>query len=357
MSIFVRFISKIFKQWIIYLGFIPAFYDLLNAYLGYKFKFPGFVLIGFPIIIFLYALYQVYRYEYIQRIALEKKLEGPTDYQIKAILYPVDFTKDELMERLENIKSDVEKKLASIPPFMEINETDKYPQLSRITLSSFCRRDKTASIYNNELSLYKYELEKILTNFSSYKEKISTRIDKLCDTFYFISFYIENTGITSDSEIQVNINCLNKNIVFNVAEITRHGMDIDEVIPSIPKTPEKPKVQNLNQMMGIPKRAVELNTSNFNIENPNAFRKWIEITDSECSVTIRDLHVGDNVNLFNQKLILQKNEYDILFEATIKSKESTRVLKPKIIVEISDTPKTLFNFRKTNEHIYPTNRL
>lgn len=347
MSIFFRFISKIFKQWIIYLGFIPALYDLLNAYLDYEYKFPNFVLIGFPIIIFLYAIYQVYRDEYLQRIALEKKLEEPTNYQIKAVLYPVDFEKDKTMAQLENIKSDVEKKLETIPPFMEIKNSDKYTQQSQVILSPFRQYDKTATTYNNELSLYKYELEEILTNFSSYKEKINTRIDELHNRFYFIDFFIKNIGITSDSEIQVDINCLNKNIVLNKVEILRHGTDIRKLMPSIPKSPEKPKVQDINQIMGIHEREFDFNIPpSFDIPNPNAFRKCIEITDSKCSVTIRDLHVGDDVNLFNKKLILQKNEHDILFEATIKSKESTRVLKPKIIVEISDTPKTLFNSKE-----------
>lgn len=346
MTIFFNFTSKIFKQWIIYLGFIPALYDLLNAYLHYDYKFPDFVLIGFPIIIFLYAIYQVYRDEYLKRIDLEKKLEGPTNYQIKAVLYPVDFKKDELIKQLESIRLDVEKKLSSMPSYLKVDNVEKYSQISSIISASVGLHTKTATTYNNELSSYKHELERIISNSEKYKEKIVARIDELSDIFYFIDFSIENTGITSDSEIQVDINCLNKNIVFNEVEITRHGMDIYKLIPSIPKAPEKPEVQNLNQMMGINERAFDFNTPHFDIPNPNAFRKWIEITNSNCSVTIKNLHVGDNVSLFKKKLILQKNDHDIVFEATIKSKASTRVLKPKIIIEISNTPKTLFNFEE-----------
>lgn len=344
MSIFLNFISKIFKQWVIYLGLIPTLYDLLSAYLDYEFKFPNSVLIGFPIVIFLYAMYQVYRDEHLERIALEKKLEGPTNYQITATLYAIDFKKDELLEQLESIKSDVEKKLASMPPFIEINETDKYAPLSQVISFSFSQQDKTATTYNNELTLYKYKLEEILTNFSSYKENITIRIDELSSTFYFIDFTIENTGIVSDSEIQVEIKCLNENIVFNEVEIVYHGMDLYKLIPSVPKAPEKPKMKDIANMMCINLKQFDLNNLLLDIANPNAFRKWIEIAENNCSVTIRDLHVGDNVNLFNKKLIFKKKENEISFEATIKSKESTKVLRPDISINISSTQKKLFNY-------------
>lgn len=343
MSIFLNFISKIFKQWVIYLGLIPTLYDLLSAYLDYEFKFPNSVLIGFPIVIFLYAMYQVYRDEHLERIALEKKLEGPTNYQITATLYAIDFKKDELLEQLESIKSDVEKKLASMPPFIEINETDKYAPLSQVISFSFSQQDKTATTYNNELTLYKYKLEEILTNFSSYKENITIRIDELSDKFYFIEFSIKNIGITSDSEIQIDINCLNENIVFAESEITHHGMDIFKLLPKIP---EKPEVKDLSHEISINKRPFSFDKPLLEIYYPNAFRKEIEISDNNCSVTIRDLHVGDDVSLFKKKLILKKNNHDIQFDATIKSKESTRILKPKVIIEISNTSKTLFNFKE-----------
>ncbi len=343
MSIFLNFISKIFKQWVIYLGLIPTLYDLLSAYLDYEFKFPNSVLIGFPIVIFLYAMYQVYRDEHLERIALEKKLEGPTNYQITATLYAIDFKKDELLEQLESIKSDVEKKLASMPPFIEINETDKYAPLSQVISFSFSQQDKTATTYNNELTLYKYKLEEILTNFSSYKENITIRIDELSDKFYFIEFSIKNIGITSDSEIQIDINCLNENIVFAESEITHHGMDIYKLLPKIP---EKPEVKDLSHEISINKRPFSFDKPLLEIYYPNAFRKEIEISDNNCSVTIRDLHVGDDVSLFKKKLILKKNNHDIQFDATIKSKESTRILKPKVIIEISNTSKTLFNFKE-----------
>ena len=107
MSILVSYINKIYKQWVIYLGFIPALYDLLNAYLGYKFKFPNLVLIGFPIIIFLYATYKTYKNEYLKRIDLEKKLEGPTNYQITATLYPVDFSASFPISSLGTMHTDI----------------------------------------------------------------------------------------------------------------------------------------------------------------------------------------------------------------------------------------------------------
>lgn len=346
MNIFFVFISKIFKQWVIYLGLIPTLYDLLSAYLDYEFKFPNSVLIGFPIVIFLYAMYQVYRDEHLERIALEKKIEGPTNYQIKAVLYPVNFKKDELMEQIDGIKLEVEKKLSSIPSYLKVDNVDKYSQVSQLISATNSLHTKTATTYNNELSSYKRLLEELLANLPSYKEKINTRIDELSNTFYFIDFSIKNIGITSDSEIQVDINCLNENIVFSEQEITRHGMDIYKLMPLIPKVPEKPEVKDMSHIMGINQRAFDFNKPHLDILNHNAFRKWLEIKDINCSVTIRELHVGDDVSLFKKKLIIKKNNYEILFDATIKSKESTRVLKPKVIIEISNTSKTLFNFEE-----------
>jgi len=341
-KIFIKFTSKIFKQWIIYLGLIPTVYDLLSAYLDLNYKFPQWVIFGFPIIILLYAIYQVYRDEYLKRIKLEKKLEGPTNYKITANLYSIDYEKDEKIKQLEDIKIEAEKKLASIPLDMEVNEVEKYLQVSRVMSVPTGFNNKSASAYNSELSLYKLNLEDIALNIETYKDKINAKINELSDTFYFIEFYIENVGITSDSEIQVDLNCLNDNIVFPEAKILSHGMDLYKLIPQMPSTPEKPKIQSPYDDMN--NRLMHASIFDFDIPDPNAFRKWVEINEDSCSLTIRDLQVGDKINLFKQKLIFMKNTDDISFTVTIKSKESTKILKPKVTVDINQTTKTLFNY-------------
>ena len=342
MKIFIEFTSKIFKQWIIYLGLIPTVYDFLSAYLNSDYKFPQWVIFGFPIIILLYAIYQVYKDEYLKRIKLEKKLEGPTNYKITANLYPIDYEKDKKIKQLEDIKIDAEKKLISIPTHMKVNEAEKYLQAIQIMSVPTGFNDKSASAYNSELSLYKSKLEDIALNIETYKDKVNAKINELSDTFYFIEFDIENVGITSDSEIQVELNCLNENIVFPEEKILSHGMDLYKLIPKIPSTPEKPTIQSPYDDMN--NRLMHPSIPNLDIPNPNAFRKWVEINEDSCSLTIRDLQVGDRINLFKQKLIFMKNTDDISYTVTIKSKESTKILKPKVIVEINQTAKTLFNY-------------
>lgn len=342
MKVFIEFTSKIFKQWIIYLGFIPFIYDLLSAYLGLNYKFPQWIILWFPIMILLYATYQIYRDEYFRRIKIEQKLESPTDYKIIAKLYPVDYEEDTKIKQLEDIKLEAENRLSSLPVYMKVNEVEKHLHSNKIMSVPTSFYNKSASTYNDELSLYKSNLEEIVSNIEIFKEKINTKIKELGNIFYFIEFYIENVGITSDSEIQVDIKCLNENIVFPEAQILSHGMNLYNLMPKIPNLPEKPKIQspyddmNNGLMNPVP--------PNFDIPNPNAFRKCVEINENNCSLTIRDLQVGDKVNLFKKKLIIMKNIDDISFSVTIKSKESTKILKPNVIVDISQTKKTLFDY-------------
>ena len=344
MKIFIELISKIFKQWIIYLGLIPTIYDYLNAYFNIEYKFPHSIIIGSPIAMFLYVFYKVYADEYKEREALEQKLKGPTNYIITAILHPIDFKKEKLIKQFDNIKLEAEKRLSSIPPFMEVYEVEKYLQAIHIMSVPTGFNTKSASEYNQELSIYKSNLEEILFNIEGLKEKVDKRIDELREKFYFIEFYIENIGITSDSDIQVQLNCLNKNIVFPEAEIISHGMDIYKLIPEFPELPEKPKIQDVIQQLNVSTKQFDLNMPHLDIFNPHAFRQQIEIKDNNCVVTIRDLHVGDKVDLFKNKLILMKNNNDIVFEVTIKSKKSTQVLKPKVIVNIEKSAKSLFYY-------------
>lgn len=344
MKIFLEFIYKISKQWFIYLGLIPTVYDFLSAYLDFSYKFPQWVTMWFPIMMLLYATYQVYRDEYFKRVNLEKKLESPTNYKITAKLYPVDYEEDKKIGQLEDIKSKAEKKLLSVPSYMEINEVEKYLQVNKLMSVPTGLNNKSASTYNDELLVYKSTLKEIVSNIEVFKEKINTKIQELSDRFYFIEFYIENVGTTSDSEIQVNIKCLNENIVFPEAKILSHGMDLYKLMPKIPDSPEKPKIQNIYD--NINNSLMDFTPPNIDIPHLNAFRKYIEINEDNCSLTIRDLQGGDEVDLFKKNLIIMKNTNDISFAVTIKSKESTKILEPNVTVEISQTTRTLFNYGK-----------
>jgi hypothetical protein len=134
-------------------------------------------------------------------------------------------------------------------------------------------------------------------------------------------------------------------------EIFNHGMDLYELIPNVPKQPELPKIKDINSFLGtsdgLYKTSFDLHKP-FIPPNPNAFRKLIEINKDSCSVTIRDLHVGDEANLFNEKLIMLKPNDNVSFDVTIKSKSSTRVLHPIVNIEYSENKMKLFNFKEDN---------
>ena len=108
----------------------------------------------------------------------------------------------------------------------------------------------------------------------------------------------------------------------------------------MPKEPEKPKVKEIVETLR-PNYSDRIGILP-NILNPNAFRKEVEISDRNCSVTIRDLHVGDKVDLFKKNLIIKKATEEIVFRVTIRSKESTRVLNPIVSVEYQKSFNVLF---------------
>ncbi len=340
MSILVNYISKLFKHWIIYLGFIPGVYDLFNAYLSFDFEFPKYFIIGFPIFVFMIAIYQVYKEEYLLRISLEKKLQGPTSYEITAVLTPIDFKEKNLLQKVDKVTHEAEKKLNTIPPHMNITEFDKYNQIMK-SISSMALYKKTPVEYNTELSKYKRYLEKIIENAETKKKQIHEAVKLLNNKYYRIVFHIKNTGITSDSEIQVSIECLENNVVFNETDIFQYGVNIYQLIPKLPIAPEKPTLKQTNLINAT---VLERDYSSLmpHIENPNAFRKWIEIQEQNCSVTIKELHVGDKVNLFNKNLV-SFSENEIKFKVTIKSKKSTRVLYPETIMKKDSNKIALFN--------------
>jgi hypothetical protein len=338
MKILADFIFKLFQQWIVYLGLIPSLYDLINAYFKLEFEFPQYILIAFPIVIFIYASFEIYRGEYLKRLSLEKKLEGPTNYEITAIINPINFEKDKLLAQVDNLKKQVIEKLQSVPVQIALNQTDGLAGLLHTSPDYISK----ANLYNEALKEYETKLKNIEDNIDSVKSQISNRVDELNNQFFFINFSICNMGMISDTEIQVNIESFNNNIVFEKMKIFDHGMDLYHLMPSLPKVPElsmfKPSFNTANAVLMSNLQTPILP----NMQSPLAFRKWEKINENQCSVTIRDLHVGDETDLFIKDLILLQRDEQILFRVTIKSKEATRVLTPAVIVRKENKSKRLF---------------
>ncbi|BDY12475.1 hypothetical protein [Hydrogenimonas cancrithermarum] len=348
MKNFSIYFTKIFKEWIIYLGFIPALYDLLNTYLKFNYQFPKYIIIGFPVVAFIYASYQIYLKEYLLRKTLEKKLDGPTNYEVKAILTPIDFQEEKLTKIVDTTKVDAQKRLETIPSQM----ARSYDLNIQNILSSF-ETNKTIEQYNRELKDYEKNLVEIINNTENCKKEIMEHVKEYKEKFYKIKFFIKNIGVISDSEIKIEIRCCNDNKVFEENDIFNYDMNLYSLIPNLPKEPEKPK-KIINDLIN----STSLNAS-FNsfmtqrdlhsilpqITVPNAFRKGLEITEKYCFAALRNLHVGDEADIFDKNLILLK-EGEIKFEVTVKSKESKKVLHPKVIVEFGSEKALLFNYKE-----------
>lgn len=64
----IKFLKKLLRNWIVYLGVIPALYDRISAYLSWEFSFPQWIVVLFALGALFYASYQVYETEYKKRI-------------------------------------------------------------------------------------------------------------------------------------------------------------------------------------------------------------------------------------------------------------------------------------------------
>ena len=336
----IYFFKQLSKNWIALLGFIPALYDLVSAYLPWDFQFPKFITYSFAAIAFFYAAYQTFEEEHKKRKALEKKLEGPTNYKITAILIPIDFEEEKLLERIDKINN---KALIHLDSIQSLKKANRSPELERIEIpiqSLMTQKllyDKTTSQYNSEMQAYKNQLQEIIDEIDNYKDKLHTTIASWKDKYFFIKFLIENTGITSDSDIQIEIICNHENLLFEKNDSVKYGLDIFSLLPSLPKKPKKPKIKDPMEAFH-PNYYDRINS----FPNINAFRKGVEINDQKCFVTIRDLHVGDKVDLFKKNLIIKNAFKEIDFKVTIRSKESTRVLNPNVSIEYEESLKVLF---------------
>lgn len=337
----IYFLKQLSKNWIALLGFIPALYDLVSAYLPWDFEFPKFIIYSFAIIALLYATYQTFEEEHNKRKALEKKLEGPTNYKITAILIPIDFEEEKLLERIDEIKNEAIKHLESIKTLKEAHKSTEIERIEISIQSLNLPYTKTTSQYNSEVQAYKNKLQEIIDNIDDYKNKLHASIALWKDKYFFIKFLIENTGITSDSDIQIEIICNHENLVFEKNDFMKYGLNTISLLPSLPKEPEKPKIKK--PMEALHPNYYDRIHSFPNIPNLNAFRKGVKINDQKCSVTISDLHVGDKVDLFKKNLIIKSAFKEIDFKVTIRSKESTRVLSPTVSIEYQESNKKLFD--------------
>ncbi len=345
MQVLFRFIKKIFTNWVLLLGILPKVYDYIGAYSKWEYELPTWIVKYFIILAVAYAIYKAYEDEYLYRKKLEKKLAGPTQYEVKVLLRPIDFEKEKFIAYINELKEKAEDKLQSLPEKLTISEYDKHAYALEQAISSFSKKDKSPQKYNEELWQYESELRAIVDDADKYEESLISRIKSYEEKFFFVEFFMTNTGSISDSDINIIIECKNNNKVFLKEKVLKNEMTFSGLLPALPKEPSQPKMTLPNTFMEQHSERdpyTQFIQNNLDIEPLNAFRKQIKVEDKHCTVIIRDLHVGDEIDIFNKELILMKEDHDLDFAITIKSKESTKVLTPIAGIEKIDTKRPLY---------------
>lgn len=351
MQVLFRFIKKIFTNWVLLLGILPKVYDYIGAYSEWEYELPTWIVKYFIILAVAYAIYKAYEDEYLYRKKLEKKLAGPTRYNVTAILTPIDFQEEKLVEHLKSLKKEAEIKLQTLPEKISISKSDMYASALSQATASYFKKDKSPQAYNEALNQYEFELNSLVDNADDNEKLLAETIRSLKEKFFFVDFLLINTGITSDSNININIECRNKNKVLDKKEALLDNINLARLFPAIPKEPSKPKPIE-NNIFAAKHLEIDRfsNLHQFNNMEPlHAYRKQQTIQDHTCTVIIRDLHVGGKINIFDQELILMKNDDKIDFTITIKSKESTKVLTPDVIVKHLEVKKPLYPSNKDAE--------
>ncbi len=307
----ILYLQKLFKTWIFYLAFIPWIYDLISAYFHFHFRFPSFLTFVFAIGSFLFATYAVYNDEYKKRRSLEEKLNEPTDYKISAILTVINFQKEKLFEYFTEQRKIAENELSHFP-LKSIEEEDS-------------EEDK--------FTIYKRKLIKYLEDLKVYEEYIDQTIESLSSKYYFVDFFIQNIGTISDSNIEIEILCKGDNVIFNKED----DMFDDEInlFKISPKLPTLNIFQFNQTIFDMP------NIARINL--PNLYRSNIEINKKTCFVKLRELNVGAGTNIFDEVIMFKKESMNDFFEVIIKSKESRKILKPKIEIKYDENTRALLD--------------
>ena len=175
-----------------------------------------------------------------------------------------------------------------------------------------------------------HELISFKDNYDLIKNNMITNISNEISKFYKISFYIENIGRKSDSDI--NIEILSKNI--NILDEYIVYSNINENTIRYPKEPEAPKNRELtsfeSRMPPLP-----------NFEHQMAYQKNQSIEENRIFVTLRDMNVGDELLVIKNTLFIQQHD-NLNMTFTIKSKESEAIIRKDLEI-LYDKEKYIYN--------------
>jgi len=332
--IFIKYIKKLFTKWILLLGLLPSFYDYISAYFNTEIVLPETLKIIFIILIFIIASFSVWNDERKKNIELHNKLKNPVDYKITAHLKEISFDFNIPIQKIDTFIENIDRELAKIDiKLQERQNKNEFSHLQDIVYSMQSIdtvTTKTEQTYIRELLDYKDELISFKNNYDLIKNNMITNISNEINKFYKISFYIENIGRKSDSDINIeilskDINILNKYIV---------GSNINKNGINYPTEPEPPKRRELtsfeSRMPPLP-----------NFEHPMAYRKNQSIEENRIFITLRDMNVGDKLLVIKNTLFIQQHD-NLNMTFTIKSKESEAIIK-KYVEILYDKEKYIYN--------------
>ena len=315
---------------------LPSFYDYSSAYFDTEIVLPETLKIIFIILVFIIASFNVWNDERKENIELHNKLKNPVDYKITANINEISFDFNIPIQKIDNFIKTIDEKLAEIDIKLQKKENKKQNEFSHLQniISSMQSIDtaitKTEQTYIRELLDYKDELISFKNNYDLIKNNMITNVSNEINKFYKISFYIENIGRKSDSDINIeilskNINILDKYIVHS--EINKNRI----------KYPIEPEPPTRHQLSNFDRRVQPMR----DFGNPMAYRKNKSIEENRIFMTLRDMNVGDDLLVVKDTLFIkQQDNLNMIF--IIKSKESESIIKKDVEI-LYDKEKYIYN--------------
>jgi len=156
----------------------------------------------------------------------------------------------------------------------------------------------------------------------SFKSDIEDELKRHSKRIFQIIFIIENIGTTSDTNIGITIDSLNK--IIEDYELENYLEDcINFIKPPEDDTSYSYMDKNEYNLYAPPPPK---------IFNPNPYRKHLEIQLNSISVELREMYVGDKKEVLKEKIIFIEAEDEKVstLDFNIKSKETKAVISKSI---------------------------
>lgn len=365
------------KKWILLITSLPTAIGIINIYL--KIEVPHIPLyVSLPILAmgFLIASYQIFKEDNQQIQILKDKLSSPTKYEITAMLTPIDGQLDQKVSALKKQKNEAQKlydailkkrqKLEELKRKTEFSSTSKlvssltspFSAQYKVPLSVMVHLEQqTKSIqkqvarlsshytypeksYEQAFEEYEEKLLSIINNYKQNIEELKEKTKKLEESYCFITFKIKNIGTISDEKINIMLN-FSQSQLFYKRKIAKLYIQLASVKSAIPDEPQEKDYQ--------PKPISHLDDFDFmhkikdfsHIQTQSVFatRQDIEFEDNSAEITIKDMNVGEELDIFNKSLIIKWDKTSSI-TSIIKSKNATAVQES--IVNIKNQDKKQF---------------